>query len=412
MATITTSDELRLANRSRILRSLRQLTPQSRKQIGEDTGLSAATVSQVTGDLLTEKLILEVSPGEAIKARPGRPQVQLELDPKAATIAVVTLWLNRIEVALFDYSGKELLRLRENVLMRSISKTVLRNRLFKVIDAALENKKHYRKSLRHIAVACQGTVTNSEGILLWSPIFSFTDCNLRQFLESRYGVFISVENDCNMIAKALHWRHRDKLGNTFATILTSFGVGLGFYHRGEILTGSHSSATEFGHMLLSLDGALCRCGRKGCIEAYAANYAILRRASGQSVSSEPVQDLSASAFTELVDHAIAEQNLARDAFAQAGSAIGHGLANLFAIFDPCPVVLVGPDSRAFDLMEQPMREAMNRFDDSGDSAQLSFYRDATELDLIRLGTSIHALGHLDLAVFGFGSAYDEYGDVV
>ena len=69
MATITTSDELRLFNRSRILSCLRSGGRQSRKFLCESTGLSASTVSQVTADLIDDGVIELFTPKEVIVAK-------------------------------------------------------------------------------------------------------------------------------------------------------------------------------------------------------------------------------------------------------------------------------------------------------------------------------------------------------
>jgi len=93
MATITTSDELRLFNRSRILSCLRSGGRQSRKLLCESTGLSASTVSQVTSDLIDDGVIELVTPkdvvttGAASNTRRGRPQVLLQLNSHAVFVA-------------------------------------------------------------------------------------------------------------------------------------------------------------------------------------------------------------------------------------------------------------------------------------------------------------------------------------
>ncbi len=88
----------------------------------------------------------------------------------------------------------------------------------------------------------------------------------------------TVENDCNMIAVALRWHKPERYRDDFIAILLSHGIGMGMVLKGELFTGTQSSGGEFGHMIHRPDGALCRCGRRGCVEAYAGNYAIWRNA--------------------------------------------------------------------------------------------------------------------------------------
>lgn len=433
MATITKSDELRLFNRSRILKCLRERGQQSRKSLGKQTGLSAATVTQVTADLIEDTVIEQITPanGAVIKStantRRGRPQVILKLRPAAATTAVLTLLLNEIEITLYDYAGNQLHNMKKRIATAKLSAMTLEKHIVTVLDKAIEIDEHYCSSLKHITLVCQGTVTSDNSGLLWSPITPVSDFDFRSKLRSRYGVSVTVSNDCNTIARALYFE-RQQHGtkntssaksanvenekakpflvsdseNNFAAILSSYGIGLGFCYQGTILTGSHSSGTEFGHMLFQADGALCRCGRYGCIEAYAADYAIWRRAKGLPSDTDPVDSISAEEFTELIDVAQRRRGPERDAFAEAGAAIGQGLTNLFAIFDPFPALMVGIDPRAFELMKESLKKNLHHYGTGDNSQFISVYVDASEDELIRSGASLQALSYIDEEIFGFG----------
>jgi len=225
---------------------------------------------------------------ESTSSRRGRPQVTLNLSAQAATTVVVSLLLNRLEVTLYDYVGQMLHQSRITLITSELSGKLLSKNLVALLDKALDENPVYRTSLKHIAVVYQGIVSSDNKRMLWSPITDVRDFDLAAFLQSSYGVGVTVLNDCKTMASALYQEHQLKNENTtadnenFAVILLSYGIGLGLFHQGTILTGSHSSGTEFGHMLLQPEGALCRCGRNGCIEAYASDYAIWRNAMGHS----------------------------------------------------------------------------------------------------------------------------------
>ena len=106
-----------------------------------------------------------------------------------------------------------------------------------------------------------------------------------------------------MIALALRSRDPERYRNDFIAILLSHGIGMGMVLRGELFTGTQSSGGEFGHMIHRPGGALCRCGRRGCIEAYAGNYAIWRNAKGMPEDSLPVADIGDADIAALADTA-------------------------------------------------------------------------------------------------------------
>ncbi len=64
----------------------------------------------------------------------------------------------------------------------------------------------------------------------------------------------------------------------FLVVTVEAGVGLGIVLGGRIYRGTRGCGAEFGHMKVQIDGALCRCGQRGCLEAYVADYALLREA--------------------------------------------------------------------------------------------------------------------------------------
>ena len=414
MATITTSDELRLFNRSRILSCLRSGGRQSRKFLCESTGLSASTVSQVTADLIDDGVIELFTPKEVIVAkgakaaaantRRGRPQVLLQLNSHAATTAVVTWLLNELEVTLYDYAGQRIHRVSKSLKTGAMSLSTLKKHLFGVLDTVLDDGE-YENSLQHIAMVCQGTVTRDNSGLLWSPITKLTNIDFGGILQQRYGVSVSVSNNCNMIARAIFEERQassQHANENFAVVLSSFGIGLSYFHQGDILTGSHSSGTEFGHMLFKAGGALCRCGRAGCIEAYASDYAIWRRANGKSAGDEPSDLIPQDDLMNLIEAAKQKPGPARDAFEEAGAAIGQGLANLFALFDPFPAILVGITPDAFSLMEKSLHADLQHYGLSAGDGTVSVYDRVTERKLIRNGALLQSLSYIDEKIFGFG----------
>jgi len=413
MATITQSDGLRLQNRSRVLLCLRN-NSQSRTSLSELTGLSSATVTQVTADLIDDGVIQIISPSEGktepehSNARRGRPQVVLGMRAAAATSAVVTLLLNLLEVTLFDYAGEQLHQQSKHFITSKLSEKTLSSRLVQLIDNTLATNTSYRHTLKHIAVIYQGTVSSDNSRLLRSPITNVKDFDLAALLKVQYQVDVSVLNDSKMIANALYRDKQRSNGRTtpdkenFAALRLSYGIGLGLFHQGTVLTGLHSSGTEFGHLLLEPDGALCRCGRRGCIEAYASDYAIWRNAMQQPDTTAPIDEINADDFNQLIEQANQSDGPEREAFAKAGAAIGLGLTNLFALFDPFPVVLVGTGAAAFSLMEQSLYKNLTHYGASENQELISVYKSKSEHALILEGALMLTLAYIDHEIFSFG----------
>jgi predicted NBD/HSP70 family sugar kinase len=450
MSSITRSDELRYANRAKVLACLRTSGRQSRKQLANNTGLSAATITQVTAGLLEERVIIE-SDATNICAAPatdaetlsgtdraasnnprrtrsnprGRPQVVLEMNADAATVATVTVNFDCIEVSVFDYTGNLLQQVTSETRTTRLTRKSLLGQVTRTLRRALTAGKKGQQAtapsrLKHITVACQGKVSKQDSKLLWSPLSQSEEINFGSHLRTQFGVSVSVDNDCNMIASALYKlkqttninteeSHGDNIDATdepenFAAVLISYGIGLGLIHDGTILTGSRSSGTELGHMQIAVDGPLCRCGKRGCIEAYASNYAIWRRVRGVPPDQMVDATICRDEMKTIFNAAAAADGIERQALHDAGTAIGHGLANLFAIFDSFPTQLVGLDQPATRFVVEGIRERLSDGGDATNNELVSVHDRDSEVELIRKGAAMQSLNYVDSQLFSVGTA--------
>lgn len=346
---IIRSDDLRYENRRRLLNILRVEGPCSPARLRQLTGLSAASVSTLCSQMIDQGILLsERSPADPEKSLRGRPRSRLSRNPAAGHVLTITLTIDRIGVSLVDYAGQVCGTLEKCPDTRTLSASRLLSVLYDCVDELCAE--HKEKRLHHIGVGFQGQTEHATGVLLWSPIICEHNVPLGTALRRRYAIDVSVHNDCRLIAQALSLSSAKLLGDTFATVLFSQGVGLGLYLNGQPFAGTRSSAMEIGHLRYKADGALCRCGRRGCIEAYAADYGIERLALELPEDSIPTGRVAESSMQALIAAAQAGDKTASQAFETAGRAVGEGLVNLFTLLDPMPVALVGHTGNAFDLM--------------------------------------------------------------
>jgi predicted NBD/HSP70 family sugar kinase len=272
-----------------------------------------------------------------------------------------------------------------------------------IVRRRLEDPDLDVRSVARIALAIQGITDTHARAMLWSPITPHTDIAFADILEDEFGIPATVENDCNMMAIALRWRDPDRYRDDFIAILLSHGIGMGLVLKGELFTGTHSSGGEFGHMIHQPNGALCRCGRRGCVEAYAGNYAIWRNARQLDEDAEPVADVSDADMRALATAAREKDGPEREAYRKAGEALGYGLGSLFALIDPAPVAMVGVSAAAFDLIEPALRKAIAQTAGGQHSKSISFDTEPNELPLIREGCAMRALTFVDQEIFAPGA---------
>lgn len=393
-------DAVRARNRAALLAALRRGGALSRTALAAQTGLSGATVSAIGAQMLAEGLIAPATAvadpagQDAESPARGRPQAPLRLNPARASVVAAVVSARAVSLSLADYAGGVIARAEGPPLPRDADGAHLTAEVAARIDA-LRLGARAAPPLGALTLAVQGVTDAQARRVLWSPVLAAQGVDFAGPLGARYGAPVAVVNDCAMSATALA-RRDPALGPDFAVILVGPGVGMGLVLGGALAEGRRSSAMEFGHMTHLPGGALCACGRRGCVEAYAADYAILR-AAGRDAGGDA---------DALAREARAGEARARGAFAAAGEALGYGLGRLFALVGPVKVALIGPGARAADLIEPAMRAALEAALAPALSAPLSLTLEPDETALALEGAALHALQGLD-AGYSAGAAAPE-----
>ena len=169
-----------------------------------------------------------------------------------------------------------------------------------------------------------------------------------------------VDNDVNTLAIYEKWFGAGQNCANLLVVTIGRGVGLGLVLLGTFYSGSTGGAGEFGHTTVIEDGALCACGKRGCLEAYVSDDGILRAAVGAGLHATTIAEVRVAAH--------AGDGRAVGAFQRAGQLLGVGLANLINVLDPELIVVTGEGAVAGDVLFEPMRQAIHahRFDGLGE----------------------------------------------
>ena len=402
MSIIVRQDDVRRQNQFGVLMALRRHGFLSRTDLSATTGLSASTVTVITNSLLERGALVAEAVGDFAGSRRGRPQVRLSANPDHATAAVIFLGLDTIEITLADYAGTIVESAVFNTPTHELSAQELTDVVISALRRLIDRQGATLSPLGRIAIGVEGIVDAAGQTLLSSPVTGRSDVHLGQALENEFGASVEIANESNMIAEALRWKAPDRYGTDFAAVLLSVGVGMGLYLNGKLFSGVRSSAVEFGHTCYKPDGALCRRGRRGCIEAYAGLRAIWRMATGGDMSRMPNQNLPENALELLMAKARAADGPERHAFHEAGNAIGIGLSNLFTLFDAIPLVFTGPGVAGLDLMMDSIKAALAKTS-YGLPVTVSIIDSYLDYRaLIREGALMRALVFLDQTMPGLG----------
>ena len=211
---------------------------------------------------------------------------------------------------------------------------------------------------------CAGLVDRTSGIVRTSPnLPSWRDVELSKALEDRLGLSTTLENDANAAAYAEYIAGAAR-GSTNAVMLTlGTGVGGGIVLGGRLYRGSHGTAGEIGHSTISLDGPLCSCGARGCLETLLSAASIATRAAdlkaaGRRSSLAAVSADRAITAKDVGEAAADGDAVAVEALGAAGILLGAGLATVVQILDPDVIVVGGGGAAVGEHLLGPARREM------------------------------------------------------
>ena len=223
--------------------------------------------------------------------------------------------------------------------------------------------------LTGIGVGTPGPLELPAGRLHHLPNFPGWDgFELKAEIEKHLGRSILIESDANLAALAEFDLGRGRsLGVDSLCMLTlGTGVGNGIILNGKVWDGIHGMAGEAGHATIYTDGIACGCGSNGCLEMYASATAIVRMAKERIASGEApalVQAADAAPWSArtLAQAADAGNADAARVYADAGRALGIGLAALVNTLNLPLYVVGGGVIQAWHLMEATLfKELLHR----------------------------------------------------
>jgi predicted NBD/HSP70 family sugar kinase len=335
------TSSLRTANQQRVLTVLRDgAGVYTQAELARTTGLAPATVSGIVRELAVRGLVA-TEPGS------GRRGSSVRLSPGAGVVAGVDFGHTHVAVAVGDLTGRVLAEDRH----RSSGATGHLEALAEARDM-LRGLYDGPAPLRAVGLGLPAPLDGE--VIRSAAIFpGWEGVNAREAAESVFGVPVHVENDANLGALAEHRIGAGRGHDSSVFVKTSSGVGAGIIVANELFHGANGTAGEIGHLTLDDQGPLCRCGKRGCVEAYTSTPFVEQRLAGQLPGADDVDNVVAAAR---------EGNVAAlRALEEAGMHLGRGLASVVNLINPAIVVVGGDMARAGDLLLEPARVGLRRY---------------------------------------------------
>ena len=330
--------------RQQVFEHVRAAGRTARADVTRALGISAGSVTTITSDLIAEGFLREVG-GSLRETGRGRPPVALEVVPEGRHVIGIKLSDERHTAVLTDFAGTMLAdaALPTQPLRKTVDQML--DEMEALVASLLSAAGRTRGDVAALGVGLSGLVEHDTGRVPWSPLLAEGGVGMRAAIEARFGIPALIDNDSNMLTLAELWFGAGRAMSDFVVVTIEHGVGMGLVLDNRLFRGAHGMGLELGHTKVQLDGALCRCGQRGCLEAYLADYALAREAS-TALGRSPRNLQSPQAMLEtLFGEAKAGNQAARTIFARAGRYLAVGLSNVIQLFDPDLIILSGERMR-------------------------------------------------------------------
>lgn len=329
--------ELRQTNRQVVLRLLTLEGAMSRVELGQKTGLSLGTITNVTSQLLEQGILRETGTEES---EGGRPRSILGVNPQYGFLVGVDLGETHVQLELFDFVLTRRNSVRCPILPSQNTPEAYIQTIATGMTELLSDAGVLPGDILGVGIGVPGVVEHNGPVSISAPMWKWNSIAFPSMLEKAIALPVYVDNGAKAMSLAEFWFGAGRGAQDVVVALIGTGVGAGVITKGTLYRGATNSAGEWGHTNIALDGRPCRCGSRGCLEAYIGAPGILATLSELNGAPIAAND-QIEQIQSLVGAAAQGDPAARQTLAETARYLGAGIANLVNLFNPERVVMGG-----------------------------------------------------------------------
>ncbi len=253
----------------------------------------------------------------------------------------------KIAGALVSASGKILSRTKTATPKRVKPRDIYAS-VTDAIDELVQVGDVRLSSIKGIGVGVPGIVDTRNHHILAAPNIALTGFPLSASLKRKFHKRVVMANDVNAGLLGEAWLGAAKGMSHVVGIFPGTGVGGAVISEGRLLLGAQGAATELGHVIINMDGPLCHCGNRGCLEALTSRWAIERdiRAAVKSGRKSIVTKLNDGRLdmikSRILKEALSENDaVVKSVLAKAARVLGKTAVSLNHTFNPQAIIFGG-----------------------------------------------------------------------
>lgn len=337
--TVATSRDLKRSNRSHLLNLLYFNEPTTRLDLSQMSGLSPATVTKIVSELISENIVIETGVEDS---QGGRPRTTLQIDPYYGYFFGVDVGETHIYVELFDIKLNSIGDIKYALTSSEIMPQDIVRMIVDGVRSLQRGSNIPDDKVLGVGIGVPGVVDRAGGVSIFAPNWGWRNVSLLDLVQTQLHLPILLDNGAQAMALAEMWFGAGKGINNLVVLLVGTGIGSGVITDGKLYRGVSNSAGEWGHTCIAMNGRPCRCGSRGCIEAYAGAPAIIEQIRERDPHSSLLHHGSQIEILRALGTAARRGDpLAVSMLDEVGATLGTGIGNLINLFNPQLIVLGG-----------------------------------------------------------------------
>ncbi|WP_165372731.1 ROK family transcriptional regulator [Pengzhenrongella frigida] len=337
-----TSPPARASTGALVLDLIRTHPSISRVELADRTGLTAATITHVVRELMTDGLVHETG---RVRSKGGSPRRLLELESEVLYAVGVQMERCTTTIVITDFTGRQIAMTGLRGVGQGTPQETLRT-LAEHIEALLAHARIPRDRVLGVGLVTHGPQDRARGMILTpQPTAPWREFPLTTTLSDLLHLPVLLENDATAAAIGEQWAGSLDV-DTFGVIYMASGVGGGVITDSEVYRGRASNTVEIGHLPIDPAGPECICGSRGCVEAVAGPVSVVQRAMssdlGDRLELRGIEDETLADFERIARAANRGDDAARALLDESARHLGTAAVALLNLFDLDTVVLAGP----------------------------------------------------------------------
>ena len=354
----TGKDLKKVLQKKKLIKCLYDKGVQSNAYLAKELHISVPTVQVILNELIEDGLVSEHGLGDSSGGR--RPSLYGLAENSFYTMGI-DIGRYTTRVGIYNHLNESVSN-NQTLDIKLENKESFVDEVYEFALSVVIKSKIDTKKLIGIGINMPGLIDYQKGI---NNTYLNFDTPVGELFEKKFQKRVFLENDAR--ARAIsELRFGAAKGKSNALVFhIDWGVGLGMILDGKLHRGASGFAGEFSHMPIQEEGALCHCGKHGCLETIASGMALSKRideglqAGNESIllrgNSGSITQFNLETIIDAVNNG---DMFAISLLSNMAHHLGRGIASLIQILNPELVILGGRLSKTGEYLITPIKQSL------------------------------------------------------